>query len=302
MTVRVADEIFDFMTYPAGEPHVVISETVREMQAPSTFVGLTNAIIWDAHNFDDLALMVTAWRTLKRRFDLSKKFVVPYFPFGRHDRRRDEWDSDPLQMALDIVRPMLDENCLITIDPHSDVSGVIPHISQRSIVQHFLHASKPDQMLSSQYISSFDCIVIPDNGATKRAEQWLDLFPNAYIFQGKKHRDVRTGELTGFGVEPISTPEGFAKLYLPGGNVLIVDDICDGGGTFLGLAETFDGVGAIDKITLLTTHGLYTKGTEILEEKFDLWTLDVYNRSDNRVGLVDTKFVIRAGLQSGTIR
>ena len=308
MSVRNADEVFDFMRYPAGEPHVTIGESVRELvnrQSPfnpnetisgkgaDTYIGHTTAIIWEAYNFDDLALMVTAWRMLQRRFNQSKRFVVPYFPFGRHDRRRDEWDSDPLQMALDIVRPMLDANCLVTIDPHSDVSGVIPHISQRFVVEQFLLAHP--EGVSGEH---FDTIVIPDNGATKKSYEWAFRFPQSIVLQGHKKRNVRTGELTGFYVDSDDCILASAK------QILIVDDICDGGGTFIGLADWLAEKCEGHEITLLTTHGLYTKGVQDLAVDFKLWTLDIYETISNFdvVNGISTKELVASALRTGNIR
>jgi len=281
MSIRTADEVFDFMRYPAGEPHVTIAEWIQKMmrEGPENFVGHTTGIIWEAFNYDDLVLMVVAWKTLARRFGQEKKFIVPYFPFGRHDCRRDEWDSDPLHMALDIVRPMMDANCLITIDPHSNVSGVIPHVTQREIVRAWGAHNEA---------SSMDTILIPDAGATKRAEIWVDLFPHCQVLQAYKHRDVRTGELSGFHIDASDTEIDEIN------KVLIVDDICDGGGTFLGLAAELPAWA--ETPTLLTTHGLYTKGTTELAKVFDLWTLDLYG------GKLNTKMLLQHAFQTGKIR
>ena len=49
---------------------------------------------------------------------------------------------------------------------------------------------------------------------------------------------------------------------------IVVDDICDGGGTFIGLAKLLKGRGAI-KCTLAVTHGLFTKGFDKLADHFD---------------------------------
>ena len=45
--------------------------------------------------------------------------------------------------------------------------------------------------------------------------------------------------------------------------VLIVDDICDGGRTFIELAKVLRAKGA-ETVDLYTTHGIYSKGTKVL--------------------------------------
>ena len=103
-------------------------------------------------------------------------------------------------------------------------------------------------------------VVIPDAGATKKAYTWLD---GRRVVQASKRRDPATGKLSGFSVPDVDS-EGNSIAGRP---CIIVDDICDGGGTFLGLAAELQAAGA-GPLTLAVTHGLFTKGTEVLTESF----------------------------------
>jgi len=47
-----------------------------------------------------------------------------------------------------------------------------------------------------------------------------------------------------------------------------VDDICDGGGTFLGLATALKEKNA-GKLSLIVSHGIFSKGFEELNKSFD---------------------------------
>ena len=69
-----------------------------------------------------------------------------------------------------------------------------------------------------------------------------------------KTRDVMTGKITGF--------EVYAD-DLKGKSCIIVDDICDGGGTFAGLAIELRKKGA-RKVHLIVTHGTFSKGLTTL--------------------------------------
>ena len=53
-----------------------------------------------------------------------------------------------------------------------------------------------------------------------------------------------------------------------GRNCLIVDDICDGGGTFIPLAKKLKNAGA-KTVTLYVTHGIFSKGLDPLKEHID---------------------------------
>ena len=74
-----------------------------------------------------------------------------------------------------------------------------------------------------------------------------------------KIRDVKTRKLSGF------------KVYaddLQGRDCLVVDDICDGGGTFLGLAKELKAKNA-GKLYLAVSHGIFSRGVERLLEHYD---------------------------------
>ena len=48
-------------------------------------------------------------------------------------------------------------------------------------------------------------------------------------------------------------------------NCLIIDDLCDGGGTFLGIRSQIQPKYS----TLIITHGIFSKGTKVLTDVFD---------------------------------
>ena len=66
------------------------------------------------------------------------------------------------------------------------------------------------------------------------------------LLTATKTRDFDTGKLTSFEVPQLPRS----------GRVLVVDDICDGGGTFRGLA-TAAGIGR-DRLALWVSHGIFS--------------------------------------------
>ena len=234
MQYTTFNDLFHHFRYPAGESHVRL---VGDLLESSPLV-----IEASARNFEDLCGILTADRILKRR-RVAARWFVPYFPFARHDRRIDAHDGHELELALDLVRT-LD----ITIaDPHSDVSGLLRHIPQAVAVELFTAAGLFD---------AAPLVVIPDAGATKKALTWAR---DRELVQCSKRRDPRTGRLSVFEV-----PE----RDLGGAPCVIVDDICDGGGTFIGLAKALAARNA-GPLTLAVTHGLFTKGTGELAKHFE---------------------------------
>jgi ribose-phosphate pyrophosphokinase len=92
------------------------------------------------------------------------------------------------------------------------------------------------------------------------------------VLECSKHRDVKTGQLSGFKVQSDD---------MQGRDCLIVDDICDGGGTFLGLAEALKAKGA-GRLYLAISHGIFSKGVEPLTTVFDhIFTTDSIRNWEN---------------------
>jgi ribose-phosphate pyrophosphokinase len=149
------------------------------------------------------------------------------------------------------------------LDPHSAVSttllgatAVYPLATLKSVIESF-----PPQLK----------IVAPDAGATPRVAHLmaaLGMTDRLMVVQGVKHREPSTGRLSGFGLINGSVVGGM--------NCLIVDDLCDGGGTFVGLAEVLRAHGA-KHVALFVTHGVFTKGG-VLAGVDEIFTPDSYRR------------------------
>lgn len=234
---RTFDEVFDRFRYPAGESHLQL----RPEASATISTTLPLVIEAGARSFDDLGQLVTADRVLRRN-DLRAQWFVPYFPFARHDRRNHAGDGFELEVALAMVA----ELDLIIADPHSEVAARIPHIAQQSVVA----------LLRDR--GAFDddpIVVVPDAGAAEKIDTWVG---DATTVQALKRRDPATGKLSGF--ELLADDLG-------GRPCIVIDDICDGGGTFLGLAEQLRRANA-GPLTLAVTHGLFTKGTDALADAY----------------------------------
>ena len=256
-TYATLDEVFERFHYPAGESHIRLQLDID--------ISELAVIEATARNFADIAQIVTADRILKRN-DVSVRWFLPYFPFARHDRRNDAGDGFELQLAIEMVA----ELDIVIADPHSEVAGQLLHIDQADAVATFRDAGIFDDD---------PIVVIPDAGAAKKAYDWID---GATVVQASKRRDPRTGQLSGFAI-----PE----QDLGGRPCIIVDDICDGGGTFLGLAEQLRTVHNAGPLTLVVTHGLFTKGLDALTAVFDrIYTFAPTNEAPTTP---DTNGVIR---------
>jgi ribose-phosphate pyrophosphokinase len=146
------------------------------------------------------------------------------------------------------------------LDPHSEViSGLINNCK-------VVHSD----IVCQAYSPFWDCnnlycaVVSPDAGAEKRASRFAKAW-KVPLVHAWKTRSVIDGSISGFGVEPFACEAGK--------KVLVVDDICDGGGTFLGLGEKL--LQLEIKADLFVTHGIFSKGTKSLLKVFEnVYTTD----------------------------
>ena len=80
--------------------------------------------------------------------------------------------------------------------------------------------------------------------------------------------------------------------------MLIVDDLCDAGGTFIGSAQVLRDAGA-RSVSLYVTHGLFSKGVgNLLEQGIDrIYTTSSLARTDiatDNVEVIDIEKIYRA--------
>ena len=170
---------------------------------------------------------------------------------------------------------------VIVIDPHSDVT---PGLIDRCQV-----VTAANCLTLLPELPDVDVVIGPDAGAAKRAEGVAKLIKKPFV-QAWKTRNPATGELSGFGCEPL--PAGAKRA-------LLVDDLCDAGGTFLGLANELRKRGEI-YLDLYVTHGFFTKGLEALAANFTrIYTTDsvIAERNHKQLTVIPVASEILLGAQ-----
>jgi ribose-phosphate pyrophosphokinase len=245
--------------FPAGEAHTKHAEH-RELEK------IEIAIIQpDSESIHDDLFALAMWNnalTFGKGYDGPKRvLILPYVPGARADRGT-PWGL--LVYAEFINNLFLDQ--IIVFDPHSEVTEELlgDGIENLTVV----HSDELfDQKHMRAVLYQYTGIIAPDAGAAKRAKAVADL-AELPVFTATKHRDEETGKLSNFAIEGLDPDEG---VYL------IVDDICDGGGTFLGLAAAA-GLGP-NQIDLYVSHGVFSKDAlKNLENTFGyIYTTNSYN-------------------------
>ncbi len=143
----------------------------------------------------------------------------------------------------------------------------------------------PNELIvGTQEFSEKYNLVLPDEGAYKRmCETIKRLQIPATIC--RKTRDVSTGKLTGF---EIANPSSVIDASRP---LMIVDDLCDGGGTFCGIATEIRKVRPDIQLNIFVTHMVNYEGITNLSKTFDqVYFTNSYRDWESRCKLSGARF------------
>lgn len=199
--------------------------------------------IWSADDLFELGLLCDA---LRRRFpgvDLS--LVCPYLPYARQDRVCSEGEALALKVCCNYLNS-LSFSIVEVWDVHSDVALAL--LNNVKNVEQCVFYIKLAKSLSRPPI-----LVCPDSGASKKIYTTSRLL-SLPVIKADKIRDPRTGEITGTVVHSDSVGDE---------DLLVMDDICDGGRTFIELEKKLRPL-TTGKVMLYVTHGIFSKGAEVL--------------------------------------
>lgn len=228
--------------FNGGEPHIKISE-----ESIGTEVTITHRL----NSFNDLGLLLIATDALRRMDVQLINVLIPYFPGARQDRVMVSGESLSVKVYADILNTQ-NYNQITVFDPHSEVTPAL--LINVKTIQNYEFVK---QCLA--HISEDVILISPDGGALKKIYKVSEYLGGVAVVECSKKRDVKTGKLSGFRVY---------EEDLQGKHCVIVDDICDGGGTFLGLATALKEKNA-GKLSLIVSHGIFSKGFEQLTTSFD---------------------------------
>lgn len=231
--------IFQNFTFSGGEPHIKIE--------PNFDINQKITITQRLNSFNDLGLLCIAVDALRRIGVNDMELFIPYFPAARQDRVMIKGEPLSVKVYADIINGM-EFNKVYVFDAHSEVTPALVNNCEVIPNHTFIEAV-------TKSIGNDVKLISPDGGALKKIYKVSEFLGGVEVVECSKSRDVKTGRLSGF------------KVYnddLQGADCLIVDDICDGGGTFVGLAEELKNKNA-GKLYLAVSHGIFNKGFTVLD-------------------------------------
>jgi len=248
-TSKILD--YEYFQFSGGEPHIKIHSSVSDNI-------IIIARIATANDFMKLCVANNAIEGVLLNKKKSKILYLTYFPGGRQDRRVNYGEPLTVKVYADIINSMNFDKVFI-LDPHSDVTTALVNNSEAELP--FSTVSKTIADVYSKKENNQFSIIIPDQGATKRVNTLVSSTGLDFTtVQCLKHRNFSTGKIDNY--------QFYSEKSIEGNVCLVIDDICDGGATFIELAKQLKSKN-VSKIYLYVTHGIFSKGLKELSELYD---------------------------------
>jgi ribose-phosphate pyrophosphokinase len=211
------------------------------------------------------------------------KLICHYLPYARQDRICNPGESNASKLFNFLISDMYFDEIEIA-DVHNETSLDVLGSTGSKIT----HITSKDIFLKNcGIVKGIDLLIAPDKGAFKKVKDISDVF-GIGLLSANKSRDSQTGKILGINFE--NSTEEFLINSIENKNVMIVDDICDGGGTFIELSKLILQYKP-RSITLYVTHGIFSKGLACLYDAGvdRIITTDSFDNS-NKPDLAFAKF------------
>lgn len=263
-----SDIKYKISKFPDGQQDIVILGEIAVSYEPLITYGLVSKpvqILSRFNSFKDLELIICANQALKRLNIKEIHLYVPYLLGARSDRHFQNGGNSYL---VNVIAPVLNAQnfeSVSVMDVHSDVAAAciknLINVDNTELVKHVLFNDICSQP-GFEGIEKLSKIILisPDAGSLKKIYKIADIIGYTKdIIVCSKSRDVN-GKLTNT-IVPIK--------YEESEDIVIIDDICDGGQTFINISEALNDAGHKGKKYLIVTHGIFSKGYVKLSRYFD---------------------------------
>lgn len=251
------DNEVKFITFPNQE---------KRLDLPLEFVNNLheNIVLWnyetDASIFE-LLLFDEVMTKLKHNY----KLVIGYMPYSRMDRTNEKNTA----FSLKVLTQLLSEQTsalkeIFVLDPHSPET--LSKFKEYGMKVQEVDYSLADDVMEFANVNLDETwIVFPDNGAANRYDYYK--YPNVIICE--KTRNFATGAIESVKAKITRTKGSITKEMNP--NLIVIDDLCSYGGTFVKALEAIETHPTINfnKAWLVVTHAEKAMEEGKILEKYD---------------------------------
>lgn len=257
-----SDIKFLLQNFPDGQKNTVIDlKTIPNINQEIQILTRLN-------NFIDLEILICITKCLNNLGFNKLHLYNPMMLGSRSDRKFEEGSNNYLKDVICPIINSLNFDSVTVLDPHSDVLEAclnnFKKVDNKKLVEFGLsqiYYNEPYKDISIRNNFKDFILISPDAGANKKIFKVAETIDyKGDIITCSKSRDV-DGKLTKLEI-PVSTI--VHKDYI------LIDDICDGGATFLQIAKTLKPrLHSSNRIFLIVTHGIFSKGFKELNQYFD---------------------------------
>lgn len=253
---------FNVITMPGGEQHVTYVGPPLSTTSPPPPIRIRGIVTAEKLIAAGMAADIIYRQTLSR-----PTLVIPYFPGARQDRIEDSPNVGFSLQVYSLIVGSFPWDRIVILDPHSTATPVNVAFGANYFEdpRQFTYINHEDWFLPWLDAQTFEpaehTFLFPDKGADAKYGLVPAYSPSRSC---TKKRDPATGKLSGFEVPSLTDWKG--------NHVWIVDDICDGGGTFVEIAKKIRQQLRHDvTLGLAVSHGLFSNydNAVILERLFD---------------------------------
>jgi ribose-phosphate pyrophosphokinase len=246
--------------FPGGEIHLKLNDSVIEELNVNKETIL---IDWYFKGSDDLLLLMLMVDTINKDFDVKIEVIIRYFPYQQADRDFGVGECFSLKTVTKILNT-LEVKKFFVFDSHSDVAPALLNKCVRIDNKRFI------EFVVNNIGRKNLKLLSPDAGSFKKVFKLSENLGFIPVVSASKYRDEQTRDIVTV-IPPVKDCD-----------LLLVDDICLGGKTFINIAEQLRKNGFNGKLYLAISHGIFSNGYDELEKHFEMIFTTNSRYSDKR--------------------
>lgn len=237
-----SDFEYSIYNYPDSEKHIVLHGTDWNKHKSIN-------VVTRIASMDDLFILLQVKQILQHERVKINTLTILYLLGARCDRRFSLGEAIDANIIQSLIGKISAEYMLF-LDPHSINKKNFDFISSEKI------GTRYNLILKNLDLYRYN-ICYPDEGAARRYSSELN--PHTACLIGEKHRKP----------DGISISLTELKLLDTNYPILVIDDLCDGGGTFAVLANELNVIYPDFKREIWVTHAIQKSGIELLASKYN---------------------------------
>jgi len=257
---------FKHYSYPDGHKHIVSDKDLHGEETLSVSIK----------SFDDLFMA----SQVKAIHPELKNLFIKYMLAGRCDRRFSPGEALDLEIVCNYINSMGFQGVSV-LRPHSDKTMELLNNARIVDVTYDILTVCREELAK---VRGHVCYVIPDHGASR----WIkptDWHLESYITGNKKRNPdgrieisfVKNDWSNKLSIDQLDRKKDYH-------NFVIIDDLCDGGGTFIEIAKKIKAAAPHARVYLAVTHAIFSKGFEPFQGWIDhIYCTNSFDNFDNKL-------------------